>query len=59
MKTRRLLAAGVEEVWLVDPRRRRIEVMTLRYPREALGGETVTSHVVPGFALSPEELFSE
>lgn len=59
VKTRRLLAAGVDEVWLVDPHRRRIEVMALRHPQEAIGGETVTSRVVPGFALSPEDLFSE
>ena len=53
------LAGGVRQVWLVDPRRRRVIV---RYPdgpskvvasNEILDGEDV----VPGFTLALAELF--
>jgi len=58
VKTRHLLGAGVKEVWLVDPHRRAISVACIRSPREAVGGQTVRSEVVEGFALCPDELFS-
>ncbi len=59
VKTRRLLAAGVKEVWLVDPRRRRIQVAAVQRPREASDERSVSSDVVPGFSLSPADLFAD
>ncbi len=59
VKTRRLLAAGVKEVWLVDPRRRRISVACIREPREAVGEDVVHSQVIDGFSLAPADLFAE
>ena len=58
VKTRRLLACGVKEVWLVDPRRGKVAVASIRDPREATGDEVVHSDVIRGFSLSPEDLFS-
>ena len=48
VKVRTYLRAGIREVWLVDPDRETVEVLPS-------GGET--SRVLPGFSLSPVELF--
>ena len=57
-KAERFRAAGVKEVWVVDPRRR--SVMILRAPREwiALSGEDrLETPLLPGFAASVADLF--
>jgi Uma2 family endonuclease len=60
-KRREYFAAGVQLVWLVDPRTRTVEVFTspeqsvLLHADHTLGGGTV----LPGFTLSVRELFAE
>ena len=56
VKATKLLAAGVEEVWLVDPVRRTVEVRTARGPTFARGEETARSTALPGIGLSPSSL---
>jgi Uma2 family endonuclease len=56
-KLPRLLAAGVEEVWLLDPNAKSIEVHTSQGVRTARGAEQITSAAITGFELVPEELF--
>ena len=58
VKTRHLLEAGVEEVWLVDPREGTIEVHRTGGSREVRGATPVESEAVPGFRLTPTELFT-
>ena len=58
VKTRHLLEAGVEEVWLVDPRQDTIEVHRAGGSREVRGTTPIESEVVPGFCLTPAELFT-
>jgi len=58
VKRHRLLAAGVREVWLVDPETGVIEVWTVDGVREARDGASVESRTVDGFSLTPNELFS-
>ena len=58
MKAARLLEIGVEEVWLVDPVDRTIEVRTARDRRVACRGDEVRSEAVPGFMLAVDALFS-
>ena len=57
IKTKRLLAAGVAEVWLVDPDGEHIEVYTAHDARKARGAQAIASGVVRGFAVVPDELF--
>jgi Uma2 family endonuclease len=57
VKRRRLLAAGVQEVWLVDPASRSIECHDARGKRAAAGAESLASRALPGFSLVPDELF--
>lgn len=57
-KTPRLLAAGVDEVWLVDPATESIEVIDRDGRREASGDESIVSRAVPGFEVVPRELFA-
>jgi len=58
VKATRLLAAGVEEVWLVDPARRTVEVRSTRESMVLSGRETARSAVLEGFSLVPEILFA-
>ncbi len=62
VKRIRMLDAGVEEVWLVDRAGGLIEVYDRgRYsdvPRRVTGRETIASSVLPGFELTPRELFA-
>lgn len=58
LKVTKLLAAGVEEVWLLDPALRTIEIRTIREPLRARGATRLASTVVDGFALTPADLFA-
>ncbi len=63
IKRLRLIDAGVAEVWLIDPRNHVIERYDRdRYrdvPMRATRGEELRSDAVPGFALTPGDLFGE
>jgi Uma2 family endonuclease len=58
LKTPRLLAAGVSEVWLVDPAAGRIE----RHAQDGVHGVTgatpLASRAIPGFTLVADDLFA-
>jgi Uma2 family endonuclease len=58
IKTARLLAAGVAEVWLLDIARRRIEVHATGGKRVARGAERLGSQALAGLDLVPERLFA-
>ncbi|MCX7013501.1 MAG: Uma2 family endonuclease [Candidatus Sumerlaeota bacterium] len=58
-KAERFLAAGVKEVWLVDPGRR--SVMILRAPREWIalrGPDRLETPLLPGFGVPMAEIFA-
>ena len=57
-KLRRYLAAGVEEVWLLDPAAHTIEVHTTTEVRRARGEETLRSRSLPEVALVPSALYA-
>ena len=61
VKRTRLLDAGVEEVWLIDPINRAIEVYDCeRYrdiPRRVTASTSISSRALDGFALTPHDLF--
>ena len=58
VKCPRLLAAGVAEVWIVDPATRTVEVHDgAGPPRIARGTELLASRAVPGFDVVPKDLF--
>jgi Uma2 family endonuclease len=57
VKRRRLLRAGVAEVWIVDPVARTVEVHDADGCRTASGQERVASNAVSGFDLSPADLW--
>ena len=58
-KLKQYFAAGVKEVWLMDPDSREVEVWTgPKLPDHALSGEEVlASPLLPGFALPLAELY--
>jgi Uma2 family endonuclease len=58
VKRRRLLHAGVGEVWIVDPATETVEVYDAAGVRAASGSETIRSRVVPGFDVVPASLFA-
>ena len=58
VKRHRLLAAGVREVWLVSAEERTIELWTVDGAEEARDASQLTSRALPGFTLSPDELFT-
>lgn len=58
VKRKRLLEAGVAEVWLVDPATRTVELDDATGHRVASGDETLESTAVDGFALTPATLFA-
>ncbi|MBZ5608769.1 MAG: Uma2 family endonuclease [Acidobacteriia bacterium] len=59
-KLKQYFAAGVKEVWLIDPDSREVEIWTgATLPERALAvGEALTSPLLPGFGLALAELFS-
>ena len=59
-KLKQYFAAGVKEVWLIDPDAREVEVWTgPALPEPALTAEqTLTTSLLPGFALPLAELFA-
>jgi len=56
-KRRIYLDAGVGEVFIVDPETESIEVHTHGRVRSAGRSASVSSDVVPGFSLAPDEVF--
>ncbi|MBW3539538.1 MAG: Uma2 family endonuclease [Planctomycetes bacterium] len=60
-KLREYFAAGVELVWLIDPRKRTVEVYASPRQRQILTANDVLDGgtVLPGFVLPLAELFSE
>ena len=59
VKRRIYLAAGVREVWIVDPARRSIELYTADGRRLAERDEALTSLAVPGLTFRPNEVFAD
>ena len=57
-KARRLLGAGVREVWLVDPVEKTIEVASTDGSVIYRGDERAPSVALDGFAVTPDDLFS-
>ena len=57
VKRKNLIAAGVREVWIVDPLRGAIERFDANGSESAEGTETLRSRAVDGFELSPASLF--
>jgi Uma2 family endonuclease len=59
-KLKQYFAAGVKEVWLIDPETRTAEIWTgPQLPEQELSGEaTISSALLPGFDLPLAELFS-
>jgi Uma2 family endonuclease len=60
-KLKQYFDAGVKEIWLIDSQTNQVEVWTgPMLPAKALtASDTLTSRLLPGFALPLAELFSE
>lgn len=56
VKAKNLLAAGVDEVWLVDPEQEVIELHIIDGMQSVRGMNALASRVVPGFTVVPDEL---
>ena len=57
VKSALYLGAGVGEVWLIDARKRTVEIRTSRSGRVIGAGETAVSEALPGFSLRVGDLF--
>jgi Uma2 family endonuclease len=59
-KLKQYFQACVKQVWLIDPETREVEIWTgPSLPEHALtGSDVLASALLPGFALTLEELFS-
>jgi len=57
-KRTQYLAAGVRELWLVDPAERAVTVAGAARAHRLTGEQAVTSDLLPGFALRVAELFA-
>jgi Uma2 family endonuclease len=59
-KLKQYFAAGVNEVWLVDPESQTVEIWTgPKLPEQELAGDAaITSPLLPGFSLPLSELFA-
>src|SRR5438128_2476485 len=59
-KLKQYFAAGVKEVWIIDPETSIAEIWTgpSLPERELTSSDALTSPLLPGFALPLEELFS-
>lgn len=58
VKRERLLAAGVDEVWLLDPHEATIEIWDGSGMRRLVGDEVAASETLPGFRLEPAAFFA-
>jgi Uma2 family endonuclease len=57
-KLKQYFEAGVKEVWLINPEDSAVEIRTGPSLPALAPGEALTSRLLPGFALSLDELFS-
>ena len=57
-KLPRLLAAGISEVWILDPRQRTIEVHDGGRARIAREDESIRSRILPALCLTPAALYA-
>ena len=58
VKRRKLIEAGVAEVWIVDPATKSVELHTAAGRRVVEGDEALRSAVVDGFEVVPSRLFA-
>jgi Uma2 family endonuclease len=58
VKRRRMIAAGVAEVWIVDPTAKSVELHTRAGRRTAEGDDVLRSDAVKGFEVVPNALFA-
>ena len=58
LKADRLLEVGVQEVWLVEPSTRTIEIRTASGRHLFRGDEAAASDALPAFRIVPAELFT-
>jgi Uma2 family endonuclease len=59
-KLKQYLEAGVKEIWIIDPSDRSIEIWTGSHlpDHDLSGSDTLTSPLLPGFALPIDQLFA-